>query len=140
MTDVSRRAFLAGACSLMALGGAAATALPAAAASAVRTLPDGRLAVKVGSVPELASVGGAVRIGSVKGAPVGVARTGPRTYTAFSLRCPHQGVPVARDSSGWACPAHGSKFEADGDLVLGPATKGLTRVRSSLKSGTLTVG
>lgn len=137
MTDVSRRAFLAGACSLVAMGGAA---LPAAASSAVRTLPDGRLAVKVASVPELASVGGAVRIGSVKGMPVGIARTGQRTYKAFSLRCPHQGVPVAISSSGWSCPAHGSQFELDGDLVLGPATKGLTKVRSSLRSGTLTVG
>lgn len=140
MSDVSRRGFLATACGLAALGAAGASALPAAAATAVRTLPDGRLAVRVASVPELAQVGGAVRIGSVKGTPVGVARTGPRTYVAFNLRCPHQGVPVARSDEGWSCPAHGSKFEADGDLVLGPATKGLAKVRSSLRSGTLTVG
>lgn len=137
MADVSRRAFLAGACSLAALGTAA---LPAAASTAVRTLPGGRLAVKVGAVPELGTVGGAVRVGTVKGTPVGVTRTGPRSYVAFSLACPHQGVTVTRTDSGWSCAAHGSQFEPDGDLVLGPATSGLRRVRSSLRGGTLTVG
>ena len=137
MEDISRRALLASACALLALGG---SALPAAAQSAVRTRPDGRLEVRVRDVPELASVGGAVRVGSVKGVPVAVARTGPSSYRAFSLRCPHQGVTVARSAQGWTCAAHGSQFEADGDLVLGPATTGLPRVPAALRRGVLVVG
>ena len=137
MTDVSRRTVLAGACAILALG---STALPAAAQGAVRKLPDGRLEVRVKDVPELAKVGGAVRVGNVRGTPVGVARTGPSAYRAFSLACPHQGVTVTRSSVGWTCSAHGSEFEPDGDLVLGPATRGLSKVPSALRRGALVVG
>lgn len=137
MTEVSRRSLLAGACATLALG---SSALPAAAQTAVRTLPDGRLEVKPKAVPELATVGGAVRVGTIKGVPVAVARTGPTSYAAFSLRCPHQGVPVTRTAQGWTCAAHGSQFEPDGDLVLGPALKGLTRVPARLRRGSLVIG
>lgn len=136
---VTRRALLAGlagACGVLSL---AATAVPAAADSAVTRLPDGRLAVAVNRVPELASVGGAVRIGTIKGRPVAVARTASG-YRAFSLACPHQGAIVTRDSNGWVCPAHGSEFTPTGGLVLGPATRGLSPVRSRLSGNTLTVG
>lgn len=137
MENVSRRAFLVGGCAMLALG---STALPAAAQSAIRTLPNGKLAVRLKSVPALATVGGAVSIGSIKGNPVGVARTGQKTYRAFSLRCPHQGVKVVKSAQGWSCPAHGSEFESDGDLILGPATTPLGKVPTRLKGGVLTVG
>lgn len=135
--SVNRRAFLAGACSFAALG---LTALPVAADTAVTKLPDGKLAVRLRKVPALSAVGGAVRIGSLKGVPVGLARTGPKTYKAFSLRCPHQGAIVTRDASGWVCPAHGSEFEPDGDLVLGPATTGLARVPARMVRGEVIIG
>ena len=137
MEDLSRRALLAGACALLALG---PSALPAAAQSAVRRLPDGRLSVRVRDVPQLGTVGGAVRIGSVAGTPVAVARTGPSSYRAFSLRCPHQGVVVTQTEQGWSCSAHGSLFEPDGDLTLGPATTALSRVPATLRRGSLIVG
>ncbi len=137
MEPMTRRGFLVGAC---ALAGVAGTALPAAAESAVKRLPDGRVLVRVRAVPEFAQVGGAVRIGTVKGQPAGLARTGPSSYVAFSLRCPHQGVVVDRDATGWVCPAHGSQFEPDGELVLGPATTGLARIPARLSRGRVTVG
>ena len=133
---MTRRALLTATCGVLALG---TVTTPAAADSNVRTLADGRLAVRVERIPELSRVGGAVRVGAVKGNPVAVVRT-PRGYQAMSLRCPHQGVPVKRDDSGWVCPAHGSEFTAAGALELGPATTGLARVASTLKGGTLTVG
>lgn len=137
MGDLSRRGFLLSACALTTL----AFAAPAAeAATSTRTLPDGRLVVQVRRFPELAQVGGAVRVGTVKGRPVGVVRTGASSYRAFDLACPHQGVTVARSATGWSCPAHGSAFEADGDLELGPATSGLRRVPVAVKGGTLTIG
>ena len=137
MEHLTRRGFLVGAC---ALAGIAGTALPAAAESAVKRLPDGRVSVRVRAVPELASVGGAVRIGTVKGQPAGLARTGQSSYVAFSLRCPHQGVTVVRDAPGWICPAHGSQFEPDGALVLGPATTGLARIPARMRKGQVIVG
>lgn len=135
--SVSRRTVLAAACGALLLG--VATAPPAAASGAVRTLPDGRLAVRVARIPELARVGGAVSVGTVKGVPVAVVRTASG-YGAISLRCPHQGATVTRDDTGWVCPAHGSEFTSSGGLVLGPALTGLPRVASTMRNGTLIVG
>jgi len=134
---LTRRSVIFGACAALAFGGAA---LPAAAQAAVTRLPDGRLSVRTRAIPALARVGGAARIGDLRGEPVGLARTGASTYVAFSLRCPHQGAPVRRDSTGWVCPAHGSRFEPDGDLELGPATTRLARVPSVVRRANVIIG
>ena len=137
MEELSRRTLFAGICAIAVSG---FTTLPVAAASAVKKLKDGRLAVQVKSIPELAQVNGSIAIGQLKGVPIGITRTGANTYSAFSLACPHQGVTVERDSKGWFCPAHNSQFKADGGLILGPATKRLTKIPAKLSRGVLTVG
>lgn len=137
MNPISRRSFIAGVCAVVALSG---SELTAAANTAVKKLPGGRLSVNLKAVPALAKIGGAVRVGSVKGVPVAIARTGTSKYIAFNLLCPHQGVTVTQNSNGWVCNAHGSEFEADGDLVIGPATSGLTRVPMKISKGLATIG
>lgn len=114
--------------------------MPQASHASIRRLGDGRLSIRLASIPELSEVGGAVMIGSVKGTQAGLARTGPSSYVAFSLICPHQKVLVQREGDGWVCKAHGSEFEADGDLLLGPATSRLKRIPSRLKGGRVIVG
>jgi Rieske Fe-S protein len=128
---------MAGVCAVVALG---AGEVPAAANTAVKKLPGGRISVNLKAVPALAKVGGATRIGSVKGVPVAIARTGTSKYIAFNLACPHQGVTLTRNESGWVCNAHGSEFEPDGDLVLGPATTGLARVPVKISKGLAIIG
>lgn len=137
MSDVSRRSLLTGVCASIALG---VVNIPIAAEASVKKLSNGRLSVKVSAIPELSKVGGAVRIGKYKGQEVGVARTGASRYVAFNLACPHQGVTVIREGNGWVCPAHRSEFEANGNLMLGPATSGLVRVPSRLSRGQLIIG
>lgn len=137
MEPISRRSFIAGFCAVVALGG---SEVPAAANTAVKKLPGGRLSVDLKAVPALAKVGGATRIGSVKGVPVAIARTGTSKYIAFNLLCPHQKVTVTQNEKGWVCNAHGSEFEADGDLVLGPATSGLARVPIKVAKNVATIG
>ena len=137
MEPITRRTLFAGACAILALG---STEVPAAANTAVKKLPGGRLAVDLRAVPALAKVGGATRIGSLKGVPVAIARTGTAKYIAFNLQCPHQGVTVTRNENGWVCSAHLSEFEPDGDLVLGPATTGLARVPIKVSRGVATLG
>ena len=137
MEPISRRALLTGACAILALCGSSA---PATANPAVKKLSGGRLSVDLKAVPELSSVGGTIRIGSVKGTPVAIARTGESRYIAFSLKCPHQGVTVSRSDDGWVCKAHLSEFGSDGDLILGPATKRLTRVPIKVSRGIATIG
>jgi thiosulfate dehydrogenase [quinone] large subunit len=58
-------------------------------------------------------------------------------YTALDRTCPHQGCPVSfvSKSAGFACPCHGSTFDAAGNVTQGPATSGLQKV-SVAKSGT----
>ena len=137
MEPISRRSFIAGVCAVVALGG---SEVPAAANVAVKKLSGGRISVNLKAVPALAKIGGATRIGSVKGVPVAIARTGTSKYIAFNLLCPHQGVTVTRNESGWVCSAHLSEFEPDGDLVLGPATTGLVRVPMKIVKGLATIG
>jgi Rieske Fe-S protein len=137
MEPITRRTLFAGACAVLALG---STEVPAAANAAVKKIPGGRLTVDLKAVPALAKVGGATRIGSLKGVPVAIARTGTAKYIAFNLQCPHQGVTVTRNENGWVCSAHLSEFEPDGDLVLGPATTGLARVPIKVSRGVATLG
>jgi Rieske Fe-S protein len=136
--EINRRALLSGACALLAITGLGA--LPASANSGIRKLGNGRVSVNLKSIPELSKVGGSVGIGNVKGKPVAITRTGASSYIAFSLSCPHQGVKLTQATTGWVCDAHGSEFEADGDLVLGPATTRLPRVPMKVSKGTATVG
>lgn len=137
MDELSRRGFIAGACAI-ALGGLGA--LPAAAESSIKRLRNGQVTVKLRSIPDLNKVGGSVAIGKVRGIPAAIARTGTSSYIAFSLACPHQKVIVGKTETGWRCAAHGSEFEPDGDLVLGPATTRLTRIPIKVSRGVATVG
>lgn len=137
MESISRRSLFAGACAVIALGG---SEVPAAAIAVVKKLPGGKLSVKLADLPALSAVGGAMRIGSIKGVPVGIARVGTNKYTAFNLRCPHQGITVTKTESGWMCKAHNSEFENDGDLLLGPATTGLIKVPIKVSRGVATIG
>jgi Rieske Fe-S protein len=137
MEPISRRTLFAGACAVLALGG---SGIPAAAQSGVKKLPGGKLSVKLKDLPELANVGGAVKIGSIKGVPVAVSRTSASKYVALNLLCPHQKFPVERSEQGWVCKSHGSEFEPDGDLVIGPATTALKRVPIKVSRGVATIG
>ena len=137
MTEFSRRALLTGACALL-LAGSSQT--PAVANPAIKKLRGGKLSVRLKDLPALATVGGAVRIGSIKGAPVGIARVENNKYVALDLRCPHQGATVDKSPSGWLCNVHLSEFESDGDLLLGPATTGLKKIAIKVTRGVAVVG
>lgn len=137
MEPISRRALFAGACAILALG---ASNTPAVAQTGVKKLPGGKLSVKLSAVRELAKVGGTVKIGLIQGIPVAVTRTTATKYVAFKMLCPHQNFEVVRDAQGWICNFHGSQFEADGDLILGPALTALPKVAIKVSRGVATVG
>jgi cytochrome b6-f complex iron-sulfur subunit len=48
-----------------------------------------------------------------------------RTFHAISAVCTHLGCTVARSPEGFACPCHGSRFDASGDVLGGPAPRPL---------------
>jgi len=51
-------------------------------------------------------------------------RDGEGLY-AISAVCTHLGCIVAQSAQGFACPCHGSKFDAKGNVVGGPAPRAL---------------
>lgn len=61
------------------------------------------------------------------------------TIKAYRASCPHQGITVDPPSGGSPvimCPGHNSQFKtADGSLVRGPATRGLSGVQVKVQAG-----
>jgi cytochrome b6-f complex iron-sulfur subunit len=53
-------------------------------------------------------------------------------FKALSLICPHLGCIVEKVPSGFACPCHGSRFNADGALQQGPASKPMKNLKTSV--------
>jgi cytochrome b6-f complex iron-sulfur subunit len=60
-----------------------------------------------------------------------------RTTTEFkslSLVCQHLGCTVESKADGFVCPCHGSRYGSDGQLLQGPAEKGLSPLRVEITS------
>jgi cytochrome b6-f complex iron-sulfur subunit len=51
---------------------------------------------------------------------------------AISSICTHLGCIVAQIDNGFLCPCHGSKYDADGNVVAGPAPRALLWLEMSL--------
>lgn len=64
------------------------------------------------------------------GEKIGVYRKSPDEVYAVSTRCPHLGCQLEwnPDELSWDCPCHGSRFDARGRRLCGPALGDLPRV------------
>lgn len=65
-------------------------------------------------------------VGRRRGLPVGVSRVGGQRCSVVAL-CSHLGGTLAWNDAeqSWDCPLHGSRFDRDGRVLEGPATKPL---------------
>ncbi len=53
-------------------------------------------------------------------------------FSAFSLICTHLGCTVEKGTQGFACPCHGSRYDAEGRVTHGPAGQPLRSLRVEL--------
>jgi Rieske Fe-S protein len=126
------------------------SALVAAGAALLAACGDGQIGfggptgpilqttVTAGNFPGLATVGQLVIIN----AQIAAKRTGPAAFAAFSRSCTHEGFPVDLVPSGFFCENHGSQFDSDGHVTVGPATRDLDKLATSYDQATdrLTIG
>ena len=68
-----------------------------------------------------------------------VLKTGPESAVVVSPICPHLGCPVNWDASRgeYACPCHASFFNKQGDVLSGPAPRGLDPLPYEIRNGRL---
>jgi len=50
-------------------------------------------------------------------------------FSALSLICTHLGCTVEQKTDGFDCPCHGSRYDPNGKVLKGPATKSLQVLR-----------
>jgi len=63
--------------------------------------------------------------------PIVVYRHSERLYTALLLRCTHQNAVLNVAGELLTCPAHGSEFNMQGEVVQGPASERLKQFPTS---------
>jgi nitrite reductase/ring-hydroxylating ferredoxin subunit len=63
------------------------------------------------------------------------------TFEAFSYLCTHQNLPVQQvTDAAIVCGRHGSSYSlADGSVLTGPATTGLTKATATVSGDTITI-
>ena len=87
--------------------------------------PPKSVDLDVTTVPALATENSAAAIAVSSAATIFVTRTTGDNYFALSRSCTHRGCTVRTSVPTLNCPCHGSKFNLDGTVAHGPATRPL---------------
>jgi Rieske Fe-S protein len=146
MSGVDRRGLLQGAClgcaglALAACGGGSGTAAgPTDSSPAPGSSPateTGGAADKPLAVLADMKIGSAVAAKTADGKNLLMTRISQTEVVAFSAICTHQGCTVEPEGTRFACPCHGSVYDARTAKVLsGPAPAPLHSVAVSVKDG-----
>lgn len=72
------------------------------------------------------------------GRAVAIFRDGEGVY-AISTICTHLGCVVRPHAEGFECPCHGSRFDANGGVVKGPAPRALPWLQVRLDNGAVRI-
>jgi cytochrome b6-f complex iron-sulfur subunit len=95
---------------------------------------------KIGSVAQLDKNGQLLVESSPIGAilVVGTSKK-PKNLIAVRPNCTHQGCTVEWKSNQFACPCHGARFGANGEVRNGPAEKPLRTYLAKIEAGSVFV-
>lgn len=97
------------------------------------------ITIKLSDYPALATVGQVV---GLPAAERGVVRTSasPSAFIGLDMRCTHQGCDTNVANNQIQCPCHGSRFDAFGNVLNGPAALPLfQRQVTDNGDGTITI-
>ncbi|KAM3095009.1 ubiquinol-cytochrome c reductase iron-sulfur subunit [Phormidesmis sp. 146-12] len=98
--------------------------------------------VKVGAATDLDKSGQILNEQFAAG-PLLVVRnpSDPKAVVAVNPTCPHQGCLVTwkTERKSFACPCHASQFAADGQVLQGPAVKGLAMYEAKVEGDSILV-
>ena len=151
----SRRDFCLTACHAISLGAIAATLQacggggspnePSQGLGSVPALPsltatvvNGAATITVAGSP-LANAGSAALVTSGLGTLL-VVRTDATSVSALTATCTHQACTITGfENQTFQCPCHGSRFDANGGVVRGPATQSLRRYNATLANGVISI-
>ena len=101
----------------------------------------GKVTVTVDGSSALAKAGSAAIVNYASGSIL-VDRPSANNFVALSAICTHQGCTVSSYDSGssqFVCPCHGSKFDANGKVVQGPANSNLQIYQTTFVNNVLTI-
>jgi cytochrome b6-f complex iron-sulfur subunit len=146
----SRREFCADACraasmlaagALAGCGGSPSSPSSSGApplASATATVAGRVVSVNVDSTSPLAAVGSAATVQTSLGTFL-IARTAQDSFTALTATCTHEGCTVTGFAdSRFVCPCHGSQYNTNGTVAVGPASRSLQQYPTQFANGLLT--
>ena len=111
-------------------------------AVALPRVANNAIVIPLDEFPMLTEVGGAI-IGKADGYanPIVIARVDNDTFAALDAICTHMHCTVAYNalSVAFDCPCHGSSYEIDGTVIVGPATRPLRSFIASSDGTNLTI-
>jgi thiosulfate dehydrogenase (quinone) large subunit len=138
----SRRAFLGAATALFAgvIVGTASLFRRSSGAAALgpKPVPSGTASADVLAKSSDVPVGGGLQVTDPQsGDAVWILQLTAGQFSAYKAACPHQGCPVRfiSPAAGFACPCHGSTFDATGKVENGPAQRNLTSISVTSAGG-----
>ena len=151
----TRREFCGGLCLAAAAGGALTIPGCGGGGGGTSTSPSGTTApslarltgtvagnqvtVDIGAGSALAATGGQAQV-QAGSTSLLVARTGASTFSALTAICTHEACLIANGEGGaFVCPCHGSRFDATGRVLAGPAVTSLRSFATAFSGSSLTI-
>jgi cytochrome b6-f complex iron-sulfur subunit len=137
VADPTRRQVVTVVTGTAALAALAACGSGSSSSTAAAAPASGGVITPLSAVP----VGSAVVAKDASGAPIVVSQPTAGTVVAFSAICTHMGCTVAPAGTRFACPCHGSMYDAaTGAVLKGPAPQPLAKVAVHVDGGNVVAG